>query len=128
MKVIDQGITSASNIFNLMTDGDTRFDENTLNNMDDLMIFADSLPHLKEKVEEFLMFAQKKNLTLKMSKFLISKEVEFGGLVVSAELVQGEDVVNILPKHGRIKAFQNLKRPESKDLQTFCGDGAPMFL
>ena len=59
MKVIDQGITSASKIFNLLTDGDTRFDENTLNNMDDLMIFADSLPHLKEKVEEFLIFAQK---------------------------------------------------------------------
>ena len=74
IKVIDQGITSASNIFNLLTDGDTRFDENTLNNMDNLMIFADSLPHLKEKVEEFLMFAQKKNLKLKTSKFPISKE------------------------------------------------------
>ena len=49
MKVIDQGITSASNIFNLLTDGDTRFDENTLNNMDDLMIFADSLPKRKSR-------------------------------------------------------------------------------
>ena len=42
MKVLAQGITSASNIFNLLTDGDTRFDANILKNMDDLLMFADS--------------------------------------------------------------------------------------
>ena len=30
--------------------------------------------------------------------------------MVSAETVKGEDVVNILPKNGQIKAFENLKK------------------
>ena len=37
-------------------------------------------------------------------------------------MVQGEDVENILSKHRRIKAFENLKKPETKkELQSFCG-------
>ena len=68
------------------------------------------------------MFSKKKNLKLETARFIISEEVEFGGSVISAEMVQGEDIVNILSKHGRIKAFQNLKEPESKkELQSFQG-------
>ena len=37
-------------------------------------------------------------MKLKTYKLRISKEVEFGGSVVSAEMVQKEKVVNILPK------------------------------
>ena len=53
---------------------------------------------------------------------MISEEVQFGGSVVSAEMVQGEDVLKILPRHKRIKAFENLKKPETKkEAQSFCG-------
>ena len=71
--------------------------------MDDLLICGDSLKEVKEKVEEFSMFSKKKNRKLKTSKFMISKEVEFGGSVVSAEMVQGEDVVNIGLKRNKTK-------------------------
>ena len=70
----------------------------------------------------FLKFCKKKNLKLKTDKFKISENVEFAGATLNAELVRGEQVVNILPKNGRINAFQNLKRPETKtELRSFCG-------
>ena len=48
------------------------------------------------------------------SKFRISKQVEFAGATLSAELVQGKKVVDILPQDGYINALKNLKRPEIK--------------
>ena len=48
--------------------------------------------------------------------------MEFAGARLTAELVQGEQVVNILPKDGRINAFRNLKKPETKsELRSYCG-------
>ena len=71
---------------------------------------------------EFLKFCRLKNLKLKTDKFRISEHVEFAGATINAELVKGERIVNILPKDGRIMAFQELKRPESKsELRSFCG-------
>ena len=91
-------------------------------NMDDLAFFADSLEDLEKHVCEFLKFCKAKNLKLKTSKFKISESVEFAGATLNAELVRGEQVVNILPKNGRIDAFQNLKRPETKtELRSYCG-------
>ena len=90
VKIAAQGITSASDMFNLFTDGNTRFGSRILKNMDDLLIFGDSLKEVKEKVEEFLMFAKKEILKLKTSKIIISEEVKLDGSVTSAEMVQGE--------------------------------------
>ena len=90
VKILAQGITSASDMFNLFTDGNTRFGSRILKNMDDLLIFGDSLKEVKEKVEEFLMFAKKEILKLKTSKIIISEEVKLDGSVTSAEMVQGE--------------------------------------
>ena len=60
-RVSDETISSSSDIFNILTDGDTRLDSKTLKNMDDLST---------EKVEIFWMFAMKKNLKFKTSKFI----------------------------------------------------------
>ena len=63
----------------------------------------------KSMFVSFLKFCKAKNLKLKTDKFKISENVEFAGATLNAELVRGEQVVNILPKNGRIDAFQNLK-------------------
>ena len=105
MRVLAQGITSASDIFNIVTDGSSRLDSNVVKNMDDLAFFADSIKDLEKHVCEFLKFCKAKNLKLKTSKFKISEHVEFAGATLNAELVRGEQVVNILPKNGRIDAF-----------------------
>ena len=48
--------------------------------------------------------------------------MEFAGATINSELVRGERVVNILPKDGRIMAFQDLKKPVNKsELRSFCG-------
>ena len=87
-----------------------------------MAFFADSIEDLEKHVCEFLKFCKAKNLKLKTSKFKISEHCEFAGATLNAELVRGEQVVNILPKNGRIDAFQNLKRPETKtELRSFCG-------
>ena len=65
------------------------------------IVLGDPLMEVKEKNEHFLRLAKKKNLKLKTYKFRISEKVKFGGSVVS------KDVVNILSKNGRIKAFLN---------------------
>ena len=98
MKVLGQGICSASDIFNVVTDSSTRLDDNVVKNMDDILFFAESLRDLEKVVCEFLKFCRLKNLKLKTDKFRRSEHVEFAGATINAELVRGERIVNILPK------------------------------
>ena len=59
--VLGQGITSASDIFNLLTDGDLRIKGlKTIKNMDDILIFSDTLEGLKR--EYFWTCAKRKML------------------------------------------------------------------
>ena len=59
-----------------------------LKNMDDVLIHRRNLKELKDKLENFLEFCREKNLKLKPSKLNISEQVEFGGAVISSELVK----------------------------------------
>ena len=59
-----------------------------LKNMDDILLHGRNLKELKDKLENFLEFAREKNLELKPSKLQISEQVEFGGTVISSELVK----------------------------------------
>ena len=84
-----------------------------IKNMDDIAFFADSLADL-EKNNEYLRYSKEKNLKLKTSKYKISEHVEFAGAKLSAKLVQGKQLVIILPIDGNTNAFRNLKHPETK--------------
>ena len=64
-------------------------------------------------MEVFLGYCDEKNLKLKPSKMVIGEEVEFAGTMIRAETVQNDDVVNILPRDERIKAFMELKKPKT---------------
>ena len=108
MKVLAQGVSSASDIFNIVTDSSTRLDSNVVKNMDDLAFFADTLEDLEKHVCQFLSFCKAKNLKLKTSVFVISESVEFAGATLNAKLVMGEQVVNILPKSGRISYLHTI--------------------
>ena len=83
----------------------------SIKNMDDILLYGRTL---KKKPEVFLGYCEKKNLTLKPSKMVISEEVEFAGTSIRAETIQDDDVVNILPRNKRIKAFMELKKPGTK--------------
>ena len=60
-------------------------------------------------------------MKLKPSKMVIGEEVEFAGTAIRAETVENEDVVSILPRGKRVKAFMDLKKPETKkEIQVMC--------
>ena len=53
---------------------------------------------------------------------VISEEVELAGTMIRAKMVQNEDVVSILPRDKRVKAFMELKKPETKKvIEVLCG-------
>ena len=118
-----QGVCSAGDLFNFTTDGDVRVNGmRVVKNMDDLLFYHSTLEGVMKELEKFLVFCKEKNLKLKPSKFCVGEEVEFGGALITSETVGSKNVVNILPKSQRVKAFQNLKRPQTKkEVQVFCG-------
>ena len=90
--------------------------------MGDVLLYGRTLEELKKKIEVFVGYCEEKNLKLKPSKMVISEEVEFAGTVVRAETVKNEEVVSILPRDKRVKAFMDLKKPETKkEVQVMCG-------
>ena len=61
-------------------------------------------------------------MKLNPDKLIIGEEVEFGGCIISAEVLQTENVVFIGPKNKRIKAFEELKKTTNKkEVQIFFG-------
>ena len=60
MKVLAQGVSSASDIFNIVTDGSTRLDKHVVKNMDDLAFFVESLVDLEKHVCNFCSFVKEK--------------------------------------------------------------------
>ena len=95
----------------------------SIKNMDDVLLVGQTLEELKQKIEVFVKYCEEKNLKpLKPSKLVISEEVEFAGTVVKSETVQNEEVVSILPRDRRIKAFMDLKNPiTKKEVQVMGG-------
>ena len=53
---------------------------------------------------------------------VIGEEVEFAGTAIRAETAKRENVVSILPRDKRVKAYMDLKKPETKkEIQVMCG-------
>ena len=85
---LSQGICSASDFFNFLSDGNLRWEkcwQCLLKNMDDVLMGAPSLQALEEMIAEFLLSCKDKNIKLKPSKFVISTCVEFGGCRISSD-------------------------------------------
>ena len=77
---------------------------------------------LEQNLEKFLQFAATKNPKLKTKKFVIGSEVEYGSSVSTIVKVKNQEIIFITPKGKRIKAFEELRRPETKrDCQVFSG-------
>ena len=60
---------SSSDLFNLLTDGDARYDgKSCLKNKDNWLLFAPNLQILEEKIINLMEFCKKKNLKLNPDK------------------------------------------------------------
>ena len=94
--VTPQGVSSSSDLFNYLTDGEARFDgTGCLKNCDDWLLFGSTLDEIEKKLTNLLEFCQSKNLKLNPAKLVISEEVEFGGTTISAESIKEEEVIFI---------------------------------
>ena len=99
-----------------------RYSTDVLKNMDVLLFSGENVEELQEKIERFLVFEEEKNMKIKQSKFEVREHIEFGGSVVSSELINNNQVVTIQPRDGRIQTLFEMKKPSSKkELQSFCG-------
>ena len=72
------------------------------------------LRKLKRNLRNFSFFVAEKKVKLKSKKFIIGSEVEFGGSVLMAEKVKNEELIFIANKGKRIKAFEELRKPQNK--------------
>ena len=101
----------------------TRWDgTETLNNMNNWLLFGETLEELEEKILNLMHFCRDKPLKFNPEKLIISEQVEFRGPIISAETIRDEEIVFVGPKNKRVKAFQSLKRPSNKkEMQVFCG-------
>ena len=123
-RCLPQGINNSAALWNLMTDGDARIDDelHIVKNMDDWLLYGRNLQELEEKLVKFLKFAETKNLKLKKKKFVIGSELEFGGSILTVEKVKNEELIFIAPKSKRIQFFAELRKPQNKkDCQIFSG-------
>ena len=93
-----------------------------MKNMDDILMGAPDLESLEPMIEEFLQSCHAKNIKLKGTKFVISTCVEFGGCQISADKLNDKGFIFIQPKEGRVRAFEELKRPTTKrEAQVWSG-------
>ena len=120
--MLPMGVTSSSNLFNLLTDGGVRWQEgDVLKNMDDLLLSAETLEEVELEMDKLMKFCQEKNLKLNPEKFVVSNEVEFGGSLISHQTIKEEEIIFIDPKDRRIRAFSEMKKPRSKrEVQVYC--------
>ena len=88
--VLGQGICSSQDLFNFITDGVTMLDEdfNCLKNIDDFLLFSDTLEGLEEQIKKLIHLCRKINLKLAPSKFTLSNAVKFGGTIISSEKIK----------------------------------------
>ena len=64
--VLGQGICSSQDLFNFITDGGTKLDEDfhCLKNIDDFLLFSDTLEGLEEQIKKLIQLCRKINLKL----------------------------------------------------------------
>ena len=85
--VLAQGVYNSTDIFNFLADGSMLYDSNgSIKNMDDVLLYGRTIKELKRK----LVFCKEKNLKLEPSKLNISEQDEFGGTLISSEMVTNE--------------------------------------
>ena len=90
--------------------------------MNDILMGAPTLEALETMIEEFLQSCHAKNIKLKGTKFVISPCVEFWGCQISADRLNEKGFIFIQPKEGRVRAFEELKRPTTKrEAQVWSG-------
>ena len=94
----------------------TKLDEDfsVLKNIDDFLLFAETLDGLEQEIAKLIKMCKWINLKLSPSKFALSKAVKFGGTVISAEKIKGQEIVFLDPPEQRILGITDMPPPLQK--------------
>merc|ERR1712215_105723 len=123
--VLGQGICSAQDLFNYITDGSTKLEAEfkVLKNIDDFLLYGNTLDDLELQIEKLMKLCRKINLKLAPSKFVLNTAVKFGDtIIISAEKIKNNSVIFLDPPDKRILAVTEMEQPKNrKDIQRLCG-------
>ena len=100
--VLGQGICSSQDLFNWITDGGTKLEEDfqVLKNIDDFCVFGKTLKDLEIQIEKLIKLCRRINL--KLAPFSLRTAVKFRGTITSAEKNQENSVIFLDPPDSRI--------------------------
>ena len=122
--VLGQGICSSQDLFNYVTDGERKLDEDfdVLKNIVNFCAYSETLAGLEKQIGKLVRLCRRINLKLSPSKCCLSDMVKFGGTIISSEKIKQNQIIFLDPPDSRIVAISEITTPRTKkDLQTFCG-------
>ena len=100
------GISSSGDLFNQVTDRVIEGMENIVKEVDDVLLFSDTIEGVAENLEEMLTRFEANNVTLAPKKFQFGTEVRFAGMKITKD--------GCAPDPDRMAAVEQFPRPESR--------------
>ena len=85
--VLAQGVCSNGDLFNFLMEGGCKLDADfkVLKNIDDFLIYANTLEELEEQIMKLVKLCRNINLKLSPAKFRLNTAVKFSGSIISSE-------------------------------------------
>ena len=103
---LSMGISSSGDLFNQATDRIIEGMENIVKEVDDVLLFSDTIEGVAENLEEMLQRFEENNVTLAPKKFQFGTEVVFAGMKITKD--------GCSPDPDRMTAVEQFPRPESR--------------
>ena len=100
------GISSSGDLFNQVTDHVIDGMENIVKEVDDVLLFSDTIEGVAENLEEMLTRFEANNVTLAPKKFQFGTSVRFAGMKITKD--------GCAPDPDRMAAVEQFPRPESR--------------
>lgn len=109
------GIACAPEIFQKVLEQILAGCEGCLNYMDDIIVYADTMEHLNERVQKVMQRLKEYNVQLNQEKCIFgAKELVFLGHKLSAE--------GIKPTHDKVESIRNFRQPaNAEEVRSFLG-------
>ena len=85
------------------------------------LLFSETLHGLEEQIGKLIKMCRRINLKLSPTKFALSKDVKFGGTVISAEKIKGQEIIFLDPPDQRILRITEIPPYLQKKWQSYCG-------
>ena len=119
-KRLPQGVSPATDLFNLVTDKDLRELSWLYTNLDDILAVAPDFKTIKDRIIQILNVCRKRNIKLSPTKFQLGKKVTFGGVSVSHSSLL--DAVCLDVTSDKVAEIEALRMPGTRrEAQSFVG-------